>query len=264
MKKISSENLNFLLCGILGTLIICILLFNITNKFSNTSSKRDASDSRNKVTEKEEKDNQTSNPNKGSNEQSSLIEPTPVPTPIPTKNPITPTVPTTPNVPINPPTRGSEMDLVNFFEQETNAIETYNENDMTLREKAKNTFTTIIDFLFYGKEVKGYTFKELTNSAKLKVISLALKADNKIDQYFPNYKDKVKDKYTSFKGKLAILYLEVTQSLCETVGDATCNQAKEDFENMKNSFGFTWSLLKELGNSGKEKLSEFYLNWRNS
>jgi len=53
MKKISSENLNFLLCGILGTLIICILVFNITNKFTNTSSNKDASNNHNKITEKE-------------------------------------------------------------------------------------------------------------------------------------------------------------------------------------------------------------------
>ncbi len=261
MKKISSENLNFLLCGILGTLIICILVFNITNKFTNTSSNKDASNNHNKITEKEEKDNKTQTPTENKKEPNSTI------TSIlePTQNPVetSPTI-ETPNIPVNPSIRGNEMDVVNFFEQETNAIETYNENDVSFREKAKNTFTTIIDFLFYGKEVKGYTFKELTNTAKLKVISLALKIDHKIDEYFPNYKEKVKDKYASFKGKIAMLYLEVTQSLCETVGDVTCNQAKEDFENMKNSFGFTWSLLKELGNNGKEKLSEFYLNWRNS
>lgn len=258
MKKISSENLNFLLCGILGTLIICILIFNITNRFTNTSSKKEASDSHNKVTEKE--DIKTPYPTSKPLEQNPPVEITPEPTRNPTPSQVIPT----PNVPVNPPSKGNEIDVVNYFEQESNAIETYNENDMTFREKAKSTFTTIIDFLFYGKEVKGYTFKELTNSAKLKVISIALKMDHKIDQYFPNYKEIVKDKYASFKGKLAILYLEVTQSLCETVGDITCNQAKEDFENMKNSFGFTWSLLKELGKSGKEKLSDFYLNWRNS
>lgn len=261
MKKISSENLNFLLSGILGTLIICILVFNVTNKFTNTSSKKDVSNNHDKITEKEDKENKTSNPTKSPENPIPSNEPTSVPTQIPTPNPV---VPTTPDVPINPSTRGSEMDVISFFEQESNAIETYNENDGTFREKAKNTFTTIVDFLFYGKEIKGYTFKELTNTAKLKVISLALKIDHKIDEYFPNYKEKVKDKYASFKGKIAMLYLEVTQSLCETVGDVTCNQAKEDFENMKNSFGFTWSLLKELGNNGKEKLSEFYLNWRNS
>ena len=117
---------------------------------------------------------------------------------------------------------------------------------------------------FYNKEVKGYTFQELTTSAKLKVIKLALSIDHKIDEYFPDYKEVIKDKYTNIKGKLAVKYLEFTSSLCEKVGADTCNQAKEDFNNMKNSFHITWELIKELASSGSSKVKEFYESWRDS
>ena len=80
----------------------------------------------------------------------------------------------------------------------------------------------------------------------------------------PNYKDIIKDKYTSIKGKLAVKYLEFTSFLCDSVGEDTCNQAKEDFNAMKESFGFTWDLIKELASSSSNKIKEFYESWRDS
>lgn len=155
----------------------------------------------------------------------------------------------------------SEDDLVNYFQNEADYVSVYQENE-SFGKKAKNAFVTVIDFIFYDREIKGYTFSELSNTAKLKIIKLALTIDSKIDKYFPNYKETIKDKYDNLKGKLASLYLEITSSLCETVGSNTCNQAKEDFNNMKESFGFTWELIKELAKTGSDKIKTFYESWR--
>lgn len=158
----------------------------------------------------------------------------------------------------------NEDSLVAYFESESNLITTSNQEDSSLRLKAKTLFTDIIDFIFYGKEIKGYTFSGLTNTAKLKIIKLALTIDHKIDEYFPDYKEVIKDKYTSMKGKLALKYLEFSASLCNSVGSDTCNQAKEDFNTMKNSFGFTWQLVKELASTGSSKAKDLYEAWRDS
>ena len=158
----------------------------------------------------------------------------------------------------------NEDSLVAYFESESNLITTSNQEDSSLRLKAKTLFTNMIDFIFYGKEIKGYTFSGLTNAAKLKIIKLALTVDHKIDEYFPDYKEVIKDKYTSMKGKLALKYLEFSASLCNSVGSDTCNQAKEDFNTMKNSFGFTWQLVKELASTGSSKVKELYEAWRDS
>lgn len=156
----------------------------------------------------------------------------------------------------------SEEDVITYFQNEENQYgNNYNNQDnATLREKAKNGFITIVDFIFYGKGIKGYTFEGLTNTAKLKIIKIALTIDHKIEEYFPNYKAIIKDKYNDIKGKLAVKYLELTASLCDSVGEDTCNQFKEDFTSMKESFGFTWSLLKELVTSGKNKIKDYYEN----
>ena len=154
----------------------------------------------------------------------------------------------------------SEEDVVSYFQNEEAKFSTYNESNPTFREKAKNAFITVIDFIFYNKEIKGHTFNDLTTSAKLQVIKIALTIDHKIEEYFPNYKDTIKDKYKDIKGQLAVKYLEFTSMLCDKVGSDTCNQAKEDFNNMKSSFGFTWSMLKELATNGKDKIKDYYEN----
>lgn len=266
MKKISSENLNYLLIGILSTLIIGGIVVGITFKFSSTSSQKESSsDNRQNPTSLPSSSPSSEGPSDSSDISSGSKNETPIPSIAPTLTIVPTTPPNTPVPSSNPPiSSSSELGVVQYFEQGFQEVEQISSEDVPFREKAKNTFTNIIDFIFYGKEIGGYTFQGLTNEAKLKIITLALKIDHSIDQHFPNYKDKVKDKYASFKGKLAVMYLEATQKLCETVGESTCNQAKEDFETMKESFGFTWSLLKELAKSGKEKISDFYLNWRNS
>ena len=159
----------------------------------------------------------------------------------------------------------SETNLISYFQQQDNMITSNtNQDDSSFREKAKNAFITIVDFIFYDKEIKGYTFNELTTLAKLKVIEIALSINNKIDEYFRDYKDVIKDKYENIKGKLAVKYLEFTSTLCEKVGEDACNQAKEDFNTLKENFSITWQLIKELASNGSKKVKEFYESWRDS
>lgn len=167
-----------------------------------------------------------------------------------------------PKDPIYTPTK-SENDVVSYFNNLSNSITSRKtENDTTLREKIKTGFVTIVDFIFYDGEIKGYKFSELTDTAKLKIIEIATAIDSKIDEYFPNYKDTIKSGYTNLKVKLAAKYLEYTNKLCETVGEETCNEAKEGFNKLKENFGIAWDAIKNVLGNGTTKLSEFYLNWR--
>lgn len=258
-------------------LVVAIALMLNTNYFSFNNSKS--------LTDKEESKNSQIVDDKTSEDdikQDNVIStPTPVPSPVPTNTPVNipSSIPSsTPNAnnnsnngnggsSSNNSTSNSivytENDVISYFKNEENGISTYQEG-VTFKEKAKNTFVTIVDFIFYDKEVKGHTFKELSNSAKLQIIKVALSIDSKIEEYFPDYKETIKTKYDNLKGKLASLYLEATASLCDSVGIDTCNQAKEDFNTMKNSFGFTWDLVKELAVNGKNKVKDFYESWRDS
>ena len=158
-----------------------------------------------------------------------------------------------------------ESDVVSYFEELNQNIDTYKSSDnTTMKEKIKTGFITVVDFLFYDGVIKGHTFDELTGEAKIKVLTLALKIDNKIGEYFPNYKESIKDKTSAFKEKVAVLYLEATAKLCESVGEDSCNLARENFKDMKESFGFTWEGIKKVASTSASKLSVLLKEWYQS
>ena len=124
-----------------------------------------------------------------------------------------------------------EQSTTNNQSEETTTEEKYNDNkvieyfqtlnddldksnsDQTTKEKIKSKFTTIIDFLFYEGTIGGRTFNELSSKAKLKVITLALSIDTKIDNKIPGYKNTISSKYQNVKNKLITKYLDVTTNI---------------------------------------------------
>lgn len=151
---------------------------------------------------------------------------------------------------------------VKYFLSESKLLDDANESDVRFRDKAKQLFVDIIDFIFYDKEIKGVKFNELTNEAKLKIIEIALNVDKKIDSKFPNYKESVKESISNAKGKLAIKYLEVSSKVCDSLGEYKCDLAKKSFKSLRDSFSFTYQLVKELAKSGSQKAKEMYEKFR--
>ncbi len=131
----------------------------------------------------------------------------------------------------------------------------------------KKGFVTIVDFLFYNGSIKGYTFKDLTNTAKLKVLAMALYFDGKIEEYFPGYKESISNTaskvYTTVKEKIVSTYLSITTSVCAN-NNELCGEAKAGFQELKNNFGLTWELLKSIAGDGLTNLKNWYEIWRES
>lgn len=280
VKKLTKDQTIYLLGGVIAVLVIAIIATVVLLQPQNTfqlknDSKTNQSETNNNKdlpTNEASNEEQTNTANDNNHESTSTPTPdtpntTPEPTP-PSSNQGTtetpsnpkPETPSTPNQTPTTPTY-TENDVIEYFQTASNNLDQQNDqNNSSFVDKAKNAFTTVVDFIFYGKEINGYTFNELTTSAKMKIIEIALKIDSKINEYFPNYKESIKAGYENIKGKLAYAYLEITSSLCEAVGTDTCEQAKEDFNNMKKSFSFTFDLIKELAKSGASKVKEFYEN----
>ena len=128
----------------------------------------------------------------------------------------------------------------------------------------KEGFITVVDFLFYNGAIAGHTFNELTTSAKLEVLKAVLFIDEKIDKYFPGYKETISNGmnkvYTTIKNLVVSTYLDITSNICENHNDL-CASAKEGFQDLKKSFNFTWSFLKDLASSGLDKLKNWYEIW---
>ena len=152
--------------------------------------------------------------------------------------------------------------IVKYFEDLSNDLDN-NSSDSSVKEKIKSKFTTIVDFIFYDGTIGGRTFDELSSEAKLKVISLALSIDSKIDNKIPGYKDTISSKYQNIKNKLITKYLDITTNICSNNSDL-CDNAKKDFQSMKDSFGITWEVIKNLAGDGLTKLKDWYEIWRTS
>ena len=136
-------------------------------------------------------------------------------------------------------------------------------NDSTTS-SLKTNFVTLVDFIFYDGTIKGHTFKELTNEAKLKVLEAMLYLDSKVEKYFPNYKEEISSKtgraYTTVKDKVVGSYLNITSAICSK-DSSICDSAKEDFQNLKKNFGLTWSVIKEVAGESKESIKNWYEIW---
>lgn len=150
----------------------------------------------------------------------------------------------------------SENDVVSYFDKELVDISSYS-NDSGYKEKAKAIFIDIVDFLFYDKEIKGYTFKELTNSAKLKILDIAFKIDDKINDMFPEYKAELSEKYNDSKSMIVTKYLEITADICSN-NDEYCDTAKEVWATIKEKANISWSTIKKYASGGLSNLKEWY------
>jgi len=150
----------------------------------------------------------------------------------------------------------SEEDIINYVED----ISTNSTGD-----KLKSGFIKVVDFLFYNGEIYDKTFSELSNSAKIKIIELALKIDSKIDEYFPGYKESISNTttkvYTNIKTKLVTLYLDTTVKICNN-NPTLCEDAKEGLEELKKNFGLTWDFIKDISGIGLTKLKDWYEVWK--
>ena len=125
----------------------------------------------------------------------------------------------------------------------------------------KESFNTVVDFLFYNGTINGVSLSDITMKTKLIVMKYALKLDQKIDSYFPDYKEKIssttKHAYTGTKEKIVTLYLNTTVMICEK-NQELCQTAKQDFQNMKETLGITWSFLKQLVTHGVNRFESWY------
>lgn len=147
--------------------------------------------------------------------------------------------------------KNADENVLAYFNNEVNTADTKSKGTL------KNAFIKVVDFIFYDKDINGYYFKDLTASAKLKVISLALKLDAIIDKHFPGYKDELSSSYNKAKDNLITLYLNLTSEFCKN-NDIICESAKNDFALLKESLNLSWDVIKNLAKSGTNKLKEWY------
>lgn len=153
----------------------------------------------------------------------------------------------------------NENSVIQYFDNMNNEI---NESNFEkCKTKFKDYFITGVDFIFYDKEIKGYTFNELSNEAKLKVIAILIKIDNKIEKYAPGYKESISSTsgivYTDIKERLITAYFDISTKMCSN-NTYECDRAKEIFGDVKNECEIGLSYVKKVAISGGRKIKDWY------
>ena len=174
--------------------------------------------------------------------------PTPKATPVPTPKVETPSKPNVVESFKN--TTKTDDEVMNYVDTVSAKLQ---RNEVT-EAGASTYFTTLVDFLFYGGTIKGHTFSELSESAKLKVTAAASTVLDYIDTKFPGLKASLSNEYYTAKSKIKNFYNTQKTKYCSEHQDI-CNQFNLDFENFKEVFGGTFS---SVGESIVSKLDEWY------
>lgn len=184
------------------------------------------------------------------------------------------------------PTNNNELsnDEIYYSDDDITAIQTFNnindeidntlnsENIENAKNKAKGTFITIVDFIFYDSEINGVTFDELTDNGKQKILEIANKIDLKIENKFPNYKDTISESAKKAFNKASELIKKGAYNLGEfskeKLGEENYNaiiNVKDEIINYtKEAIDIIGNVGSDLFDSGKEYIKNWYENFKNN
>lgn len=156
----------------------------------------------------------------------------------------------------------TDEEVVNYVSDIEKEIENINyteSNKETIKEKLKENFIILTDFIFYDGTIKGKTFNELTTSAKEEILELYEKIDNKIESVYPNYKDEIKDTSTKVYSKAKSMAISLKDYLkknyIDSVGEDTYQKEMEIIKDTKDKVK---EKAEPVIDTAKEKTKETY------
>ncbi len=169
-------------------------------------------------------------------------------------------------------TENDKIAIANFEKIEA-SVDAMLENDKTkeVQKEAKGIFISVVDFIFYDGEIKGVTFKELSEEGKKKVLQIAASIDQKIESSFPNYKENISKKAGSALAKAGELIKKgannindfAEQNLGEENYQAIIDAKDELASYTKSALDLVEDLAGSLLNKGVDALQNWYQNFKN-
>lgn len=128
-----------------------------------------------------------------------------------------------------------------YFEGAKEQIRKLIESDQVeeAKEKGKEYFIKGVDFVFYGTEIGGVTFDELTEEGKQQTIENIEIIDGWIETIVPNYKENLEEKYLVAKDFLNDKYYDVLDSIRNYLGDENYETVGEIKDQIKGDISGT-------------------------
>ena len=287
MKK---ENLIITLCGVIFLAIGLVITFNIIENKEYKSSDISASISDNKTSNKVTNDtvsneeNKVSEDNIVSDEMEEFKDTVKDNTTI-NKDKVNDNVIDKKEEIINNTntnnTNTNNSNTITYSDKDTEVINSLNEtltkvksnvSDNDFLDSAKGVFIIVVDFLFYDGSISGVTFDELTDSGKRKVLEIASSIDSTIENKFPGYKETISDKASNAFNKASEIIKKGANDLNdfarEKLGEDNYQSIIDAKEELivytKNAINFIGDVSSSLWNSAKDKLNNWYQNFKNN
>lgn len=143
--------------------------------------------------------------------------------------------------------------------------------DENFKDKASSTFISIVDFLFYDGTIKGISFDELTEKGKEKVLEISSKIDVKLEEKCPGYKEKISNSTSKAYQKASKIIKKGAKNINDfaksALGDenyqAIIDAKDELVKYSKDALNFVTGAGSKVFNNTKEKLNEWYQNFKN-
>lgn len=143
--------------------------------------------------------------------------------------------------------------------------------DENFKDKASSTFISIVDFLFYDGTIKGISFDELTEKGKEKVLEISSKIDVKLEEKCPGYKEKISNSTSTAYQKASEIIKKGAKNINDfaksALGDenyqAIIDAKDELVKYSKESLNYVTGAGSKVFNNTKEKLNEWYQNFKN-
>lgn len=143
--------------------------------------------------------------------------------------------------------------------------------DENFKDKASSTFISIVDFLFYDGTIKGISFDELTEKGKEKVLEISSKIDVKLEEKCPGYKEKISNSTSKAYQKASKIIKKGAKNINDFAKNALGDEnyqaiidAKDELvKYSKESLNYVTGAGSKVFNNTKEKLNEWYQNFKN-
>ena len=175
----------------------------------------------------------------------------------------------------------NNSNAITYSDKDTEVINSLNEtlskvksnvSDSSFLDSAKGVFISVVDFLFYDGSISGVTFDELTDSGKRKVLEIASNIDSTIENKFPGYKETISDKASNAFNKASEIIKDGAKDLNdfarEKLGEDNYQSIIDAKDELivytKNAINFIGDVSSSLWNSAKDKLNNWYQNFKNN
>ena len=178
------------------------------------------------------------------------------------------------------PTNGiqSEEDVLQYIENmESSVVNSSQKDTSDWKVKAKKLFITVTDFIFYGGKIGEYTFQQLSDAGKQKVIQIAMNMDEVIETYSPNYKERLvsqgKRTYQTVSEKLTEYKNQYFQDVKTVIGEENYEKAGNVYDDVKEKASSVKDKVvdtsknvyqqgKEAAGKVKDKWNDWYQSWK--